>query len=174
MNGLQVLKIEVLGSASENNPIIGLTIPSSVIECELKNINFRDLTFESGDNDYLNGLKLTYTNCQVRNKLTCKRDLKSTTSINANNSNIWAPNVLECTGSFLYYLSNSDSLGCAVIGSNTMNTTKTTLLLYYSSILDTSGTTWPGITFKSIFNYTYKSKSAFTNILYSSNWYLNA
>ena len=55
-----------------------------------------------------------------------------------------------------------------------MNTTKTTLLLYYSLILDAPGTTWPGITFKSIFNYTYKSKSAFTNILYSSNWYPNA
>ena len=174
MNGLQVLKIEGLGSTSETDPIISLTIPSSVMECELKNINFRDLTFESGDNDYLNGLKLTYYNCQVRNKLTCKRDLKYNSSINANNSNIWAPNVLECTGSFLYYLSNSDSLGCAVIGSNTMNTTKTTLLLYYSILFDEPGTTWPGITFKSIFNYTYKSKSAFTNILYTSNWYPNA
>lgn len=174
MNGLEVLKIEGLGSTSQTDPIIGLTIPSSVMECELKNINFRELTFESGDNEYSNALKLTYTNCQVRNKLTCKRDLKYNSSINANDSNIWAPNVLECTGSFLYYLSNSDSLGCAVIGSNTMNTTKTTLLLYYSILFDEPGTTWPGITFKSIFNYTYKSKSSFTNILYTSNWYPNA
>ena len=94
MNGLQVLKIEGLGSISETDPIIGLTIPSSVIECELKNINFRDLTFESGD-VYLNGLKLTYYNCQVRNKLTCKRKLSTLSYIDGEYSNISAHQKIE-------------------------------------------------------------------------------
>ena len=36
-----------------------------------------------------------------------------------------------------------------------------------------SGITWPGLTFKAIYNYTYKNKSAFNNFLYTSNLYPN-
>ena len=169
MQGLQVLR---LYNASINSDFICLTIPSSVVECELSRIRFRDLTFE---NEYTNstGLKLKYYYCEVQNKLTIRRELESISSIEASSSVLRAPNVLECNFDFLHELTNSDSLGCIVIGSTRMILETTTLLLYYSSLIDTSGITWPGLTFKAIYNYTYKAKSAFNNFLYTSNWYPN-
>ena len=81
--------------------------------------------------------------CTVNNKLTCKRSLTSSTSINASSSDIWAPNVLECNFDFLLKLSNSNSLGYATIGSTTMNLEKTTLNLYYNTSIDIPGISTP-------------------------------
>ena len=110
--------------------------------------------------------------CSVNHKLSCRRSLTSTSSIDASSNSIWAPNILECDDSILYKLTNSNSLGCAVIGSNTMNLEKTTLLLYYGINFDAAGVTFPSLSFKAIFNYTYKSKVYF-NFLNTSNWIPN-
>ena len=88
--------------------------------------------------------------------MTIRRELESTSSIEASSSVLGAPNVLECNFDFLHELTNSDSLGCIVIGSTRMNLETTTLLLYYSSSIDAAGMTWPALTFKAINNYTYK------------------
>ena len=172
-NLLEGLQEIYLSGTLSTMTLISLRIPASVHVCELRNIKFQDLIFESGY-DYPNGLKLTYYMCHVRNKLSCKRYLTSETSINAESTDIWAPNVLECLSDFVIKLSNNNSLGKAVVGSETMNTYKTTLFLYYNENLDIPGQTYPRLTFKAIYNYTYKAKSAFNNFLYSSNWYPNA
>ena len=170
MQGLQELR---LNNSGINSDFVSLTIPSSVIDCELRRIRFRDLTFE---NEYTNstGLKLNYYYCEVQHKLTIRRELNNSSSVTAHSNILHAPNVLECNFDFLHLLTNSDSLGCIVIGSTAMNLETTTLKLYYNATIDSPGITWPGLTFKAIYNYTYKSKSAFNNFLYTSNWYPNA
>ena len=139
----------------------------------MRNSHFHDLIFTPRSASSNPALKLTYYMNSVNHKLSCRRSLTSTSSINSNSSSIWAPNVLECDDNILYFLSNSNALGCAVIGSNTMNLSKTTLFLYYGVNFDTYGITFPSLSFKAIFNYTHKNKSAFT-FLNTSNWIPNA
>ena len=75
LEGLQILKLSY-SSFSPNHNKISLTIPSSVVECELKSLTISNLIIDDGPQD----LKLTYTANLITNKFICNRTLTNTSS----------------------------------------------------------------------------------------------
>ena len=125
------------------------------------------MIFEDSNKELL----LKYRKSSTSNKLTCKRKLSTLSYIDSEYSNISAPQTIEVNTNFLLHLSNNDALGMFKDSDNiTHNILRTTLILYYSDTSHDTSHSFPSLTFKSIYNRSYKLQNDYS-YLHTSNWY---